>query len=63
MVRSCVAAGNCGSTTLRFRAQRQARYLDFLEVHFYPLADAGGYKYRDAEGETRNLAYLENVVR
>ena len=45
-----------------FRPQRQARYLDFLTVHFYPLAD-GGYKYRDAESEERNLAYLESVVR
>ena len=45
-----------------FRAQRQARYLDFLEIHFYPLAD-GGYKYLDSESETRNLAYLESVVR
>jgi hypothetical protein len=45
-----------------FRAQRQARYLDFLEVHFYPLAD-GGYKYRGPESEARNLAYLESVVR
>jgi hypothetical protein len=45
-----------------FRAQRQARYLDFLEVHFYPLVD-GGYKYAGPESETRNLAYLESVVR
>ena len=45
-----------------FRPQRQARYLDFLEVHFYPLAD-GGYKYGGPESEARNLAYLESVVR
>jgi endo-1,4-beta-mannosidase len=45
-----------------FRSQRQARYLDFLTMHFYPLAD-GGYKYRDPESLTRNLAYLESVVR
>jgi len=45
-----------------FRPERQARYLDFLVVHFYPLAD-GGYKYRDPESEERNLAYLESVVR
>jgi hypothetical protein len=45
-----------------FRPQRQARYLDFLEIHFYPLAD-GGYKYLGPENEARNLAYLESVVR
>lgn len=45
-----------------FRPERQARYLDYLTVHFYPLAD-GGYKYRDPESEIRNLAYLESVVR
>jgi aryl-phospho-beta-D-glucosidase BglC (GH1 family) len=53
--------GNVGNYS-GFRPQRQARYLDFLVVHFYPLAD-GGYKYRDPESETRNLAYLESVVR
>ena len=45
-----------------FRPERQARLLDFLEVHFYPL-DHGGYEYRGAEDEARNLAYLEGVVR
>jgi endo-1,4-beta-mannosidase len=45
-----------------FRPQRQARYLDFLEIHFYPLAD-GGYKYGSLESESRNLAYLESVLR
>jgi hypothetical protein len=44
-----------------FRPERQAQLLDFLEVHFYPLAD-GFYDYRDAEGERRNLAYLHAVV-
>lgn len=44
-----------------FRPERQARLLDFLEVHFYPL-DHGAYEYRDEESEGRNLAYLENVV-
>ncbi len=53
--------GNLGHYS-GFRPQRQARYLDFLEVHFYPLAD-GGYNYRDPESEARNLAYLEGVVR
>jgi hypothetical protein len=44
-----------------FRPQRQAPLLDFLEIHFYPLEN-GFYEY-DLEGETRNLAYLECVVR
>jgi cellulase (glycosyl hydrolase family 5) len=45
-----------------FRPSRQARFLDFLEVHFYPFDD-GPYTYRDAAQETGNLAYLEGVVR
>jgi hypothetical protein len=45
-----------------FRPARQARYLDFLEIHFYPLAK-GFYEYASAEDEVRNLAYLESVVR
>jgi hypothetical protein len=45
-----------------FRPERQAKFLDLLEVHFYPL-DHGAYEYRDAESEARNLAYLESVVR
>lgn len=45
-----------------FRPDRQARYLDFLEVHFYPL-NRGAYQYRSDEEEARNLAYLESVVR
>jgi hypothetical protein len=45
-----------------FRPDRQAKFLDFLEVHFYPLAD-GAYEYAGAESEGRNLAYLESVVR
>lgn len=45
-----------------FRPAQQARLLDFLEVHFYPLA-GGFYEYRDAEEELRNLAYLDCVAR
>ena len=45
-----------------FRPGRQARLLDFMEVHFYPLA-AGFYDYTKPENEDRNLAYLESVVR
>jgi len=44
-----------------FRPERQARLLDFMEVHFYPLAN-GFYEYRSDEDEARNLAYLECVV-
>ncbi len=45
-----------------FRPERQAPWLDFLEVHFYPLA-RGFYEYATDEDEQRNLAYLECVVR
>lgn len=45
-----------------FRPSRQAALLDFLEVHFYPLA-TGFYEYQGEESEQRNLAYLECVTR
>ena len=45
-----------------FHPARQARYLDFLEVHFYPL-EHGFYEYANAQDELRNLAYLDCVVR
>jgi len=45
-----------------FRPAQQAPLLDFLEVHFYPLA-IGFYEYRNPEDELRNLAYLDCVVR
>jgi hypothetical protein len=45
-----------------FRPERQAKLLDFLEIHFYPLAH-GAYEYRSDEDEARNLSYLESVVR
>jgi len=45
-----------------FRPERQARFLDFMEIHFYPF-DHGVYEYGDGEDEGRNLAYLESVVR
>lgn len=45
-----------------FRPERQARYLDFLEVHFYPFAK-GAYDYSSEEAEVENMAYLESVVR
>lgn len=43
------------------RPSRQARWLDFLEIHFYPL-DSGAYDYRSEEAENRNLAYAHGVV-
>ncbi len=45
-----------------FRPERLAPLLDFMEVHFYPLA-GGFYEYAGLEEEARNLAYLESVVR
>ena len=45
-----------------FRPERQARFLDFMEIHFYPL-DGGAFDYRSEADEARNLAYLESVVR
>jgi hypothetical protein len=45
-----------------FCPARQARFLDFLEIHFYPLAQ-GVFDYRSDAAETRNLAYLESLVR
>lgn len=45
-----------------FRPGRQAQFLDFLEVHFYPLA-RGFYEYRSEEDRLANLAYAESVVR
>ena len=44
-----------------FRPGRQAKLLDFMEIHFYPL-DRGAYEYRNDEEEGRNLAYLQSVV-
>jgi hypothetical protein len=45
-----------------FRPQRQARFLDFMEIHFYPFA-RGAFDYHSDEDEAMNLAYLESVVR
>jgi hypothetical protein len=45
-----------------FVPKRQARYLDFLEIHFYP-SEGGGYEYQTHAGELANLAYLEGIVR
>jgi hypothetical protein len=45
-----------------FRPQKQAQFLDFLEVHFYPFAN-GAYEYKGESDEAANLSYLEGVVR
>lgn len=44
-----------------FRPQRQAKFLDFMEIHCYPLA-AGGYRYDSEATRLANLAYLQCVV-
>lgn len=44
-----------------FRPIRMARLLDFIEIHFYPLA-GGLYHYQNADHERLNLAYLESVA-
>lgn len=45
-----------------FRPEKQAPLLDFLEIHFYPLA-SGAYTYQGPQDERANLAYAESVVR
>jgi hypothetical protein len=44
-----------------FRPERQAKFLDFLEVHFYPL-EGGALDYANGEQERRNRAYVEAVA-
>ena len=45
-----------------FKPSRQAPYLDFMEIHFYPFASEWFYN-PQKEGDTeKNLAYLESVV-
>jgi hypothetical protein len=45
-----------------FRPSGQARYLDFMEFHFYPLAK-GAYEYRGEAETAANLAYAECLAR
>lgn len=45
-----------------FSPRRQAKFLDFMEIHFYPLA-AGGYRYQSEAIKLANLAYLESITR
>lgn len=43
------------------RPARLTKWLDFLEIHFYPL-DSGAFEYRSDEEENRNLSYAHGVV-
>jgi hypothetical protein len=45
-----------------FRPAVIAKHLDFMELHYYPLAN-GVYKYGGADAETANLAVLEAMAR
>lgn len=44
-----------------FRPSKISPYLDFLEMHFYPLA-GGAYNYQSEEAELRNLAYVSAIL-
>ena len=44
-----------------FRPQQQAKLLDFMEIHCYPLA-AGGYRYQSEATKWANLAYLQCIL-
>jgi Cellulase (glycosyl hydrolase family 5) len=45
-----------------FRPASIARHLDFMELHFYPLA-TGAYRYESDAAERANLAVLESMAR
>lgn len=45
-----------------FRPEVIARHLDFLELHYYPLAQ-GVYRYESQAAEDANLAVLESMAR
>lgn len=45
-----------------FRPSAIATYLDFMELHYYPLV-TGAYHYESAAAETMNLAVLESMAR
>jgi len=45
-----------------FRPATIAKHLDFMSLHFYPLA-AGCYRYQSADAEAANLAVLEAMAR
>ncbi len=43
------------------RPARLAKILDFMEIHFYPMAECG-YWYNSGAIKLANLAYLESVL-
>ncbi len=45
-----------------FRPAAIAKHLDFMSLHFYPLA-SGAYRYESPEAEAANLAVLEAMAR
>ena len=45
-----------------FRPAAIARYLDFMELHYYPLA-TGAYRYESDAAEQANLAVVESMAR
>ena len=45
-----------------FKPSRQAPYLDFMEIHFYPLAE-GFYEYEKEGATEQNLSYVESIVK
>jgi len=45
-----------------FRPAAIARHLDFMELHYYPLA-TGPYRYQSLTAETTNLSVLESMAR
>ncbi len=66
MPQALLSSWVCGDSRISsqysgFRPSELTRWLDFLEVHFYPL-DGGVYTYGGPNAERRNLAYLTSVV-
>jgi hypothetical protein len=45
-----------------FRPSQVTEYLDFMDIHFYPLA-TGFLEYQDRAARTKNLAYVECLAR
>ena len=62
LLQSSVPSSSGGVHYPAFRPARQAKFLDFLEVHYYPNT-RGLYDYTKPEDEQRNLACLESIVR
>ncbi|MHB1767518.1 MAG: cellulase family glycosylhydrolase [Phycisphaerae bacterium] len=45
-----------------FRPQRQAKMLDFMQIHIYPQWD-NGYHYQSREIKVANLSWMQSTVR